>query len=134
MLINIEKDGRQNSGDLAIRNDSSSCLLAIMESLEKSKAEDICLVENTSVRSLLCDNMIIVSGRSGRHVVSIADNLIVDLKQKNIKVFGVEGLVAANWVLVDAGDVIVHVFHPESRKLYNLEEVLSSDKTREESH
>ncbi|MBY7649499.1 MAG: ribosome silencing factor [Candidatus Liberibacter europaeus] len=100
---------------------SSSYLHVIMESLQESKAEDICHIENTPARSLVCDNMVIVSGKSSKHVTSIADNLVAYLKKHNIEVLGIEGLLSANWVLIDVGDVMVHVFHPESRKLYDLE-------------
>lgn len=93
----------------------------VMEVLQESQADNICHIQNTPSRSLVCDNMIIVSGRSTKHVSSIADNLVSYLKKKKIDVLGVEGLLASNWVLIDLGDIMVHVFHPESRKLYDLE-------------
>ncbi|XCD90501.1 ribosome silencing factor [Candidatus Liberibacter asiaticus] len=115
MLANTEKQALQTADHL------DSCIATVMECLKELKAEDICHIENTSLRSLICDNMVIVSLYSIKHVASIADNLISYLKKKKIKVFGVEGLLASNWVLIDIGNVMVHVFHPESRKIYDLE-------------
>lgn len=115
MPVNTKKKEEQINDNIA------ACVTTIIECLTELKAEDIRHIENTSVQSLICDNMVIVSGRSTKHVASIADNLISYLKKKKIKVFGVEGLLSANWVLIDIGDIIVHVFHPESRKLYDLD-------------
>ncbi|AKK20341.1 ribosome silencing factor [Candidatus Liberibacter africanus] len=115
MLINIKEKEQQTS------DQSDSCVTTVVECLKELKAEDICHIENMSSRPLICDNMVIVSGRSTKHVASMADNLISYLKKKKIKVFGVEGLLTANWILIDIGHVMVHIFHPESRKLYDLE-------------
>ncbi|AHA28315.1 ribosome silencing factor [Candidatus Liberibacter americanus] len=114
MSADIEKKNQKN-------NNSDSCLQLVIEVLQETKADDISHIKATPNRPLVCDNMIIVSGRSTKHVSSIADKLISYLKQKKIDVHGVEGLLASNWVLVDLGDIMVHIFHPESRKLYDLE-------------
>ena len=67
--------------------------------------------------------MVIASGRSNRHVSAVADHLITALKDAGLGLPRVEGLAAADWVLIDAGDVIVHVFRPEVREFYNLEKM-----------
>lgn len=67
--------------------------------------------------------MIIASGRSHRHVGAVADKLARTLKEEGFGPISVEGLPAADWVLIDAGDVIVHLFRPEVRSFYNLERI-----------
>lgn len=69
--------------------------------------------------------MIVASGTSARHVAALADNVVDALKDKGITPVPVEGMNSADWVLVDAGDIIVHLFRPESRKRYNLEKMWS---------
>jgi len=71
--------------------------------------------------------MVVASGRSARHVAAIADQLVEKLKDAGCKDLRIEGLPHCDWVLVDAGDVIVHVFRPEVRSFYNLEKLWSSD-------
>ena len=72
-------------------------------------------------KTTLADTMIIASGTSARHVSALAERLIERLRDVGIKRVQVEGLRAADWVLIDAGDVIVHVFRPEVRGFYNIE-------------
>lgn len=75
----------------------------------------------------MADAMVVASGRSQRHVGAIADHLLRQLKedgQKNVKI---EGKTAGDWVLVDAGDVIVHIFRPEVREFYNIEKMWTMD-------
>lgn len=95
-------------------------LQLVLTSLEDSKAEDIVTI-NIAGKSALGDYMVVVSGRSNRHVMAIADHLISDLKDEGLGNARVEGLEAGDWVLIDAGDIIVHVFRPEVREFYNLE-------------
>jgi len=71
--------------------------------------------------------MVIVSGRSHRHVGAIADHLLKDLKSSGVKSATVEGQSTCDWVLIDAGDVIVHIFRPEVRGFYNLEKMWAPD-------
>jgi len=100
---------------------------AAMASLEDMKAEntvEIDLVGKTS----LADTMIVTSGRSHRHVGAIADRVIQDLKDKGFGNARVEGLPACDWVLIDAGDVLIHVFRPEVRGFYNLEKMWGADR------
>lgn len=95
-------------------------LQLVLASLEDSKAEDIVSIDIAG-KSALGDYMVVVSGRSNRHVMAIADHLISDLKDEGLGNARVEGLEAGDWVLIDAGDIIVHVFRPEVREFYNLE-------------
>ena len=67
--------------------------------------------------------MIIASGRSTRHVKSISDNLIKDLKKNKMKPLGIEGYTKSEWILIDFGDVLVHVMHPDTREFYSLEKL-----------
>ena len=92
----------------------------VLASLEDSKAEDIVTI-NIAGKSALGDYMVVVSGRSNRHVMAIADHLISDLKDEGLGNARVEGLEAGDWVLIDTGDIIVHVFRPEVREFYNIE-------------
>jgi ribosome-associated protein len=71
--------------------------------------------------------MVIASGRSNRHVSAIADRLMEKLKSERAGELRVEGLTHCDWVLIDVGDVIVHVFRPEVRSFYNLEKLWSSE-------
>ena len=91
-----------------------------LASLEDSKAEDIVTIDIAG-KSALGDYMVVVSGRSNRHVMAIADHLISDLKDEGLGNARVEGLEAGDWVLIDTGDIIVHVFRPEIREFYNIE-------------
>ena len=101
-------------------------LNAVLESLEESKAEDIVPIDITG-KSPLSDHMVVASGRSHRHVGAIAERLIADLKQKQGATPRVEGLPNCDWVLIDSGDVVVHVFRPEVRSFYNLEKMWQVD-------
>lgn len=67
--------------------------------------------------------MVIASGRSQRHVGAVADHLLRALKEIGVRDIQVEGLESADWVLVDTGDIIVHIFHPEIREFYNIEKI-----------
>jgi ribosome-associated protein len=78
-------------------------------------------------KSAIADAMIIASGRSQRHVSALADHVERKLRASGVKKLRVEGLPNADWVLIDAGDVIVHIFRPEVREFYNLERIWSSD-------
>ena len=92
--------------------------------LEDGKAENVAVVDLTG-KSTIADHMIIASGRSHRHVVAIAGHLVECLKKSGFRPVGTEGLAQGDWVLIDAGDVIVHVFRPEVRDFYNLEKMWS---------
>ena len=95
-----------------------------VSSLEEDKAEDITVIDLAGKTSI-SDYMIIASGRSNRHVAAIAEHLVERLKKRGLVPLSVEGLAQADWVLIDAGDVIVHIFRPEVRSFYNLEKMWS---------
>jgi ribosome-associated protein len=107
----------------------STLLSRILSSLDDDKAEDIVTID-LSGRSALCDALVIASGRSARHVASTAEHLARRLKEAGYGAARVEGLPQGDWVLVDAGDVIVHVFRPEVRAYYDLEGMWSVDEPR----
>jgi len=95
-------------------------LKRIVASLEDDKAEEIVTI-NLAGRSSLCDAAVVASGRSSRHVMAIADHLARRLKEEGYGTRPVSGAAQGDWALVDAGDVIVHVFRPEVRDYYDLE-------------
>lgn len=95
-------------------------LLRIIKSLDDDKAEDIVTIDLRG-RSSLADALVIASGRSSRHVASIAEHLARKLKEAGYGTRPVNGAGQSDWVLVDAGDVIVHIFRPEVRSYYDLE-------------
>ena len=98
----------------------SALLRRILASLEDDKAENIIAIDLEG-RSALCDAAVIASGRSSRHVMSIAEHLARRLKEQGYGTRPVTGAAQGDWVLVDAGDIIVHVFRPEVRDYYDLE-------------
>lgn len=98
-------------------------MLKLVEtSLDDDKAEGL-LVIDLSGKSSLTDYMVIASGTSQRHVGSMAQNLSEKIKASGIEGVAVEGLGMCDWVLVDAGDVIIHLFRPDVRRFYNLEKM-----------
>ena len=101
---------------------AARALQAVLASVEDSKAEDIVTI-NIAGKSALGDYMVVVSGRSSRHVLAITDHLISDLKDEGFGNARVEGQDGGDWVLIDAGDIIVHVFRPEIRSFYNIEKM-----------
>lgn len=105
---------------------AAEALKAVLASLEEAKAEDPVSIDITG-KSTLGDYMVVASGRSHRHVGAIADRLMSDLKEKGVRDVRVEGLKNCDWVLVDAGDLIVHLFRPEVRAFYNLEKMWQAD-------
>lgn len=94
----------------------------VLTSLEDDKAEDIVALDIRG-KSSFADMLIVASGRSARHVSALADHVMRKLKEFGVKDIHVEGLPHADWVLVDAGDVVVHLFRPEVRGFYNIERI-----------
>lgn len=94
----------------------------ILGVLDDNKAEDVAVVDLAG-KSDMADFMIIASGRSNRHVGAIADHLLQTLKDKGLGSFQAEGVEECDWVLVDALDIVVHIFRPEVRCFYNLEKM-----------
>ncbi|MDG5748129.1 ribosome silencing factor [Qipengyuania sp. XHP0207] len=92
----------------------------VLQQLDDDQAQDIVAIPLEG-KSSIADHMIIASGRSTRQVASIAQKLAEKIKQAGFGPVKLEGLPAADWVLLDAGDVVVHLFRPEVRSFYNLE-------------
>jgi ribosome-associated protein len=104
-----------------MRLDAEEILRLVLHRLDEMKAEDI-LTINLKDKSSIGDYMVVSSGRSHRHVGSVADRVVEDLREACIHA-RIEGIPHCDWVLIDAGDVIVHVFRPEVRAFYNLEKM-----------
>lgn len=98
----------------------------ILATLEDAKAEDTLAIDVTG-KSSLSDHMVVTSGRSNRHVSAIADQLVKAMRENGYSKPRIEGLPTADWVLVDAEDVIIHVFRPEVREFYNIEKMWAAD-------
>jgi ribosome-associated protein len=96
----------------------------ILARLDDDQAQDVILIDLKD-KSSVADAMIVASGRSHRHVGAIADHLLRALKDAGHGRARVEGMPHCDWVLIDAGDVIVHLFRPEVRAFYNLEKIWS---------
>jgi ribosome-associated protein len=111
---------------------AATALKLVLESLEDSKAENVTAI-NITGKSALGDYMVVVTGRSNRHVTAIAEHLIDDLKADGIGPIRVEGLETGDWVLIDSGDIIVHVFRPEIREFYNIEKMWAAPDLEEET-
>jgi len=105
---------------------------AIVDTLDEDKAEDIVAIDLRG-KSSVTDFMIIASGRSGRHVSALSDHVLRMLKDRGVKNARVEGLATGDWVLIDVGDVVVHIFRPEVRSFYNLEKMWSVEPDTAES-
>ncbi|SEQ16635.1 ribosome silencing factor [Thalassovita taeanensis] len=101
---------------------SEELLARIISSLEDDKAEDIVQIDLRG-KTAIGDYMVICSGRSSRQVSAIADKLSERLKQDFGRMSRIEGKGTGDWVLIDTGDVIVHVFRPEVREFYQLEKM-----------
>jgi ribosome-associated protein len=98
----------------------------IQKTFEDAMAENTVVIDLAG-KSSIADAMIVTSGRSERHVASIAERLLSALKDGGYGKARVEGKEASDWVLVDAGDVIAHIFKPEVRAFYNLEKMWSTE-------
>lgn len=99
----------------------------ILAQLEDGKAEDTQSIDVRG-RTSIADFMVVTTGRSNRHVAALAEQLVEALSKRGAKP-RVEGLPAADWVLLDAGDVIVHIFRPEVREFYNLEKMWAGSRS-----
>ena len=116
----------QPATDKSAEETTSELLLArILTSLENDKAEDILQIDLRG-RSSIGDYMVIASGRSSRQVSAISEKLVDNIKRDFGRSSKVEGKGAGDWVLIDTGDVIVHVFRPEVREFYQLEKMWQS--------
>ena len=98
----------------------------VLHSLDDAKAEQTVAIDITG-KSSLADHLVVTSGRSHRHVGAVADQLARDLREAGFGKPRIEGLPHCDWVLVDGGEVIVHIFRPEVREFYNLEKMWAAD-------
>ena len=104
----------------------------IEKTLDKNKANNIVTI-NLKNKSYIADYMIIASGTSSRHLQALSKNIIQELKKLDIKDCRIEGYESSDWKLVDAIDVIVHLFHPEKRSFYDLEKMWSEELPKEKA-
>lgn len=127
MTFDTERTQTSSHQDEAVPVAERGNLLDIvLVSLEDSKSEDTVSIDITG-KSAVADHMIVTSGRSHRHVGAIAEHLLRDLKEAGHGSVRVEGLPTCDWVLIDIGDVVVHVFRPEVRGFYNIEKMWAAD-------
>ncbi|HIX60998.1 MAG TPA: ribosome silencing factor [Candidatus Halomonas stercoripullorum] len=118
-----------------LKTDSLKTL--VLDALDDLKAKDVALLDVSRLTSVT-DLMVVASGTSTRHVAALANNVVERVKAEGIQPLGVEGEAGADWVLVDLGDLVVHVMLPETRALYDLErlwaDLPSDSEGRQESH
>ena len=121
-MIAASKDAAPGAAPAPKSSDDSVDALhaLILHQLDEDQAQETISIPLAG-KSSIADHMVIASGRSTRHVSAIADKLAQRIKQEAGRHVRVEGLPNADWVLIDAGDVIIHLFRPEVRSFYNLE-------------
>ena len=110
--------------------DADQILELITTSLDDDKAENILTIPLRG-KSAMADYMVVASGASSRQVAAMAEHIEFKLKQNKIAILGLEGLRQADWVLIDANDVVVHLFRPEVREFYGLERMWANDTVEE---
>ena len=119
----MKTDKHNRAGDQAGLQ-CAELLALVMDALEDLKGVDIKVIDVSELTSIT-DRMVVVSGTSTRHVKALADNVALKAKQAGSPALGVEGAAAAEWILIDLGDVVVHVMLPAVRKFYALEKLWS---------
>ena len=100
--------------------------------LENNKAINITSIDLEN-KSFIADYMIIASGTSSRHLQALAENLVIELKKIGLEKCHIEGRESNDWKLVDANDIIIHLFHPEKREFYDLEKMWSEEIPKEKA-
>jgi ribosome-associated protein len=105
----------------------------VVNALEDIKGHDI-LVFNTARMPSMFERVVIASGDSTRQVKALSDRVQEKVREVGVRVYGVEGEASGEWVLVDLGDVVVHIMHPTVRSFYNLEEVWGGKRVRMKSN
>lgn len=98
----------------------------VLSKLDDDKAQDVIFIDLKG-KSAMADGLVVASGRSHRHVGAMADHLLRSLKEAGYGRCRVEGLPNCDWVLIDTGDVIIHLFRPEVRAFYNIEKIWAVD-------
>lgn len=111
---------------------SLNLLKMVEKSLDADKAEDIITVDLAG-KSAIADYMVIATGRNTRQLAAMAHHIAEKLGKAGAKPIGIEGISQGDWVLVDGNDIIIHLFRPEIRKLYNLEKMWGIDQPEPES-
>ena len=104
----------------------------IKTSLDNNKAKDIVTI-NLKKKSYIADYMIIASGTSSRHLQALSEILVTELKKIGMEECRIEGIESNDWKLVDANDIIIHIFHPEKREFYDLEKMWSEEIPKEKA-
>ncbi|MBQ0757538.1 MAG: ribosome silencing factor [Amphritea sp.] len=105
---------------------------AVREALDDMKARDIVEIDVTN-KSTVTDRMVIASGTSRRHVMSIGQHVQEEMKRQGLLPLGIEGLDTGEWVLVDLGELVVHVMMPDARSFYDLERLWGFDEAEQGS-
>lgn len=113
--------------ELVSSHDSEALLAQVLAWLDDAKAENVVTIDIRG-KSSIGDYMLIASGRSDRHVGAIAEQVQRKLKDEGYGRARIEGQPQCDWVLIDIGDIIVHVFRPEVREFYNLEKMWSAER------
>jgi ribosome-associated protein len=98
----------------------------IVGSLEDDKAEDVVTLDLEG-KATFCDRMIVATGLADRQITAMAEHLLEKLREAGLKRVQVEGAGGSDWVLIDAGDIVVHLFKPEARAMYALEKMWGAD-------
>lgn len=109
---------------------SAALLKDIVHWLDEAKAEEIVTIDLAG-KSSLGDFMVVATGRTDRHVGAVAEQIRKKLKEAGVSPVRVEGLDTCDWALIDAGDIIVHVFRPEVRDFYNLEKMWQAERPQD---
>ena len=118
------------TGDKRLSENPEALLALVTQSLEQDKALEPVVVDLRG-KTTIADYMVVATGTSDRHIVTMAEKLRMRLDAAGVRVLSVEGLEEASWVLVDIGDVIVHLFRAERRALYDIERLWSVAAPRE---
>lgn len=119
-----KKNGPQTEQSTPVAPDALKSIIERV--LDDHKAEDVVVI-SLKGKSSIADYMMIASGRSTRQVIALAENLVQTLKANGLVGIRPEGIRQGDWVLIDAGDIIVHLFRPEVREFYNLEKMWEPD-------
>jgi len=116
----LSKVAKKSAAVAVVRDSATETLSLVLARLEDMKAEETVTIDLRG-KSAFSDYMVVTTGRSNRHVGAVAENVAKGLKEAGQKKLHVEGLTNCDWVLIDTGEVILHVFRPEVREFYNLE-------------
>lgn len=112
-----------------IKNDTKNKLTEIIEAITDKKGHKITLLDMTDIDTAPADNFIICQGKSTSQVSSVADSIRERLfKKLNLKPYNYDGYKNSQWIIIDYGEIMVHVFLPEQREFYNLEDLWSDAK------